>query len=262
MRTRSLLAALFIALISTSVAAAGKKVKAPPKTEPVSAKPTPAPPPPEELKPAPAPPPPEPVGVAAPPPPPPPPVVIAQEVPAKPASAGLLIEAAGGVVVPFNVLGPGGRGEVRGSWLLANAPLGFSLSFGFEQHSAKTSAFLAPPAGGFDAAGLDNQTLYPAQVMAHLLLLRDEHHRLQLGAGYAALITWTQAQALGKTREESGLGHELAGELAYARRFGVIELDVRLRYSVRRTAVGPYTTAMEFPWYQTAGVLVGLGLWP
>ena len=259
MRTRSLLAALLIALIAPPVAAAGKKGKAPPKAEPVSAQPAPAPPPPEELKPVPPPPPPEPVVVVA-----PPPVVIAQEAPppAKPSSAGLLIEAAGGVVMPFHVLGIGGRGEVRGSWLLANAPLGFSLSFGFEQHSAKTSAFLSPPAGGFDAAGLDNQTLYPAQVMAHLLLLRDEHNRLQLGAGYAALITWTQAQALGKTREESGLGHEVAGELAYARRFGVVELDVRLRYSVRRTAVGPYTTAMELPWYQTAGVLIGLGLWP
>jgi hypothetical protein len=257
MRTRSLLAFLLIALIPTPVTAAGKKAKAPPKVEPVSAKPAPAPPPPEELKPA--LPPPEPVVIAA-----PPPVVIAQETPApaKPSTAGLLIEAAGGVVVPFHVLGVGGRGEVRGSWLLANVPLGFSLSFGFEQHSAKTSAFLSPPAGGFDAAGLDNQTLYPAQLMAHLLLLRDEHDRLQLGAGYAALITWTQAQALGKTREESGLGHEFSGELAYARRFGVVELDVRLRYSVRRTAVGPYTTAMELPWYQTAGVLVGFGLWP
>lgn len=259
MRKSSLVVGLLIALLSTSGAAAGKKPKAVPKTDPVSAQPTPAPPPPEELKPA--PPPPTPVVVVA---PPPPVVVVAQEAPApaKPSSSGLLIEAFGGVVIPFNVLGIGGRGELRGSWLLANAPLAFSVSFGFEQHSAKTSAFLAPPAGGFEAAGLDNQTLYPAQVMAHLLLLRDEHNRLQLGAGYAALITWTQTQALGQTREESGLGHEIAGELAYARRFGLIELDFRLRYSVRRTAVGPYTTAMELPWYQTAGVLVGLGLWP
>jgi hypothetical protein len=262
MRKSSLLAGLLLALISPSVAAAGKKAKVPTKTAPVSAEPAPAPPPVEELKPAPAPPPPpEPVVVAA---PPPPVVVVSQEAlaPAKSSSSGFLIQAAGGVVMPFNVLGVGGRGELRASWLLAQAPLGFSVSFGFEQHSGKSSAFLAPPAGGFDAAGLDNQTLYPAQVMAHVLLLRDEHNRLQLGAGYAALITWTQAQALGKTREESGLGHEVAGELAYARRFGVIELDFRLRYSVRRTAVGPYTTAMELPWYQTAGVLVGLGLWP
>ena len=261
MRKGSLLIGLLIAL-GTPAAAAGKKAKVPARSAPVSAEPAPVPPPPEELKPAPPPSPAaEPVVVAA----PPPPVIVAQEAPApaKASSAGLLLEAAGGVVVPFNVLGVGGRGEIRGSWLLANVPLGFSVSFGFEQHSAKASAFLAPPAGGFDAAGLDNQTLYPAQVMAHLLLLlRDEHHRLQLGAGYAALITWTQTQALGKAREESGLGHELAGEFAYARRFGVVELDVRLRYSVRRTAVGPFTTAMELPWYQTAGVLIGLGLWP
>ena len=54
----------------------------------------------------------------------------------------------------------------------------------------------------------------------------------------------------------------MAGELAYARRFGPVELEVRARYSVRRTAVGLTTTAMEPPWYQTAGVLLGLGLWP
>lgn len=193
----------------------------------------------------------------------PPPVVVVREEPAAHLAprSGLLLQAAGGVVVPFQVFGVGGRGEVRVSWLMANLPLAFSLSFGFEQHTAQAAALLAPPAGGFDPAGLDNQTLYPAQVLAHLLLLRDPANRLQLGAGYALLIAWSQTQALGQAREESGVGHEVAGELAYARRFGSIELDVRARYSVRRTAVGPVTTAMELPWYQTAGVLVGLGLW-
>ena len=261
MRKSPLLAGLLLVLLAHPVAAAGKKAKAPPKSEPVSAQPAPAPPPPVELKPVPAPLPPEPVVVA----PAPPVVEVAKEEPAAPAPAvrsGLLLQAAGGVVVPFNTFGVGGRGEVRVSYLLANLPLGLSLSFGFEQHSAQAAAFLAPPAGGFDPAGLDNQTLYPAQVLAHVALLRDPANRLQLGAGYALLIAWSQTQALGKTREESGLGHELAGELAYARRFGSIELEIRARYSVRRTAVGPYTTAMELPWYQTAGVLIGLGLWP
>jgi hypothetical protein len=176
--------------------------------------------------------------------------------------SGLLLGAAGGVVVPFSVLGAGGRGEVRVSWVLAKAPLAFSLSFGFEQHTATTTAFIPPPAGGLERAGIDNQTLYPAQLLVHVLLWRDERNRLQLGAGYAALVAWSETQALGKQREESGVGHEVAGELAYARRFGPVELEVRARYSVRRTAVGLTTTAMEPPWYQTAGVLLGLGLWP
>lgn len=58
------------------------------------------------------------------------------------------------------------------------------------------------------------------------------------------------------------MGHEFAGELTFARRIGSVELSLTGRYSVRRTAVGAGTTAMELPWYQTAGVLLGLGLWP
>ena len=177
-------------------------------------------------------------------------------------TSGLVLGIAGGVVAPFAVLGVGGRGEARVSWLLAHAPLGFSLSFGVEQHTATTTAFFPPPAGGFERAGIDNQTLYPAQSLVHLLLVRDERNRLQLGAGYALLLTWSQTQALGKQSEESGVGHELGAELAFARRFGSFELELRARYSVRRTAVGSATTAMELPWYQTAGLLFGVGLWP
>lgn len=176
--------------------------------------------------------------------------------------SGLLLQASGGVIIPFSVLGVGGRGEVRASVLLSSAPLGFSFSAGIEQHSAKTAAFLPPPAGGFDAAALDNQSLFPLQLLAHLFLLRDTHNRLQLGAGYGLIIVSTVTQALGRTRDESGVGHEVAGELAYARRFGPIELSLTARYSVRRTAVGAGSTAMELPWYQTAGVLLGLGVWP
>jgi hypothetical protein len=176
--------------------------------------------------------------------------------------SGLLLGVAGGVVAPFSVLGAGGRGEVRGSWLLDHAPLGFSLSFGFEQHTGTTAAFFPSPAGGYEGAGIDNQTLYPAQALVHLLLVRDEKNRLQLGAGYALLIAWSHTQALGKQREESGVGHEVGGELGYARRFGSLELELRARYSVRRTAVGPSTAAMELPWYQTAGLLLGVSLWP
>jgi hypothetical protein len=256
MRKSPLLAGLLWALLPLTGAAAGKKVPVKPPT--MSAQPPP-PPAVEELKPAPAPPPVAPVEVA------PAPVAAPAKEELPPVSSvrsGLLLQVAGGAVIPFSVLGVGGRGEVRASWLFAKVPLGLSLSFGFEQHTAQTAAFITPPAGGFEPVGLDNQTLFPAQVLAHVLLLRDEHNRLQLGAGYALLIAWTQAQALGKTRDESGLGHEVGAELAYSRRFGSIELEVRARYSVRRTAVGPYTAAMELPWYQAAGLLIGLGLWP
>lgn len=251
-------------LLSTTAFAAGKKVKAPPVNVPAPTSapalaPPPAPTSPAVIAPLPPAPAPTPAPVVA-------PIAVENEepvpLPVLAPRSGLLLGAAGGVVVPFSVLGVGGRGEVRLSWVLATAPLAFSLSFGFEQHTATIAAFIPPPAGGLERAGIVNQTLYPAQLLAHVLLLRDERNRLQLGAGYALLVIWSETQALGKQREESGPGHEVAGELAYARRFGPVELDVRVRYSVRRTAVGLTTTAMEPPWYQTAGVLVGLGLWP
>lgn len=175
---------------------------------------------------------------------------------------GLVLSARGGVVIPFHVLGVGGRAEVRGSYALPSLPLGLSLSAGFEQHAATTSAMLPPPRGGFDAAALDNQTLFPLQALVHVLFLCDGANTVGLAAGYGALITWTQTQALGVSAQELGLGHEVLGELSYARRLGALELEVTARYGVRRTAVGRATTALELPWYQAAGVLVGVGLAP
>ena len=191
----------------------------------------------------------------------PPPLVSGELTPVASAApqAGFVLQAQGGAVIPFAVLGVGGRGELRLSYFFT-APLGVSLSAGFEQHAGHAAALFAPPAGGYDPAGLDNQTVFPVQVLAHVPVLRDEHNRVDLAAGYGLLAVWSQAQALGRTRNESGVGHEFALEAGYARRLGAVELQVRARYSLRRTAVGPLTATMELPWYHTAGVLVGLGL--
>lgn len=192
----------------------------------------------------------------------PPAVELADELtPLTPAAprAGFVLQAQGGPVIPFAVLGVGGRGELRLSYFFS-APLGVSLSAGFEQHAGRAAALFGPPAGGYDPAALDNQTVFPVQVLAHVPLLRDEQNRVDLAAGYSLLTVWSQAQALGRARNETGVGHEFALEGGYARRLGGIELQVRARYSLRRTAVGPLTATIELPWYQTAGVLVGLGL--
>lgn len=214
----------------------------------------------------------DPTPVIAPPPPPPSPVAqtpVAPPIVSEPLAApvndvkrsGLVLQANGGAVMPFSVLGVGGRGELRVSWVL-DAPLALSLGFAFEQHTARTAARFAPPAGGFDAAALDNQTVFPIELLAHALLLRDEHQRLFLGGGYGLLTVWSAPQALGKLANESGVGHEFIVEGGYARRLTpTFELLVRARYSVRRTAVGTLTSQIELPWYQTAGVLVGVGLW-
>jgi hypothetical protein len=162
--------------------------------------------------------------------------------------------------MPFSVLGIGGRGELRVSYVL-DVPLAFSLGAAFEQHTAKRAATFVPPAGGFDPAALDNQTVFPVEVLAHVLLLRDEQNRLSIGAGYGLLTVWSNPEALGKLTSETGVGHEFVLEGGYARRFGSFEILARARYSVRRTAVGHLTSQIELPWYQTAGVLVGAGLW-
>jgi hypothetical protein len=258
---------LLLALTATPAVAAPKK--APPKAPAKAPAKT-------ELKPAPADPPPSPAPTASPPPqatpapiaqtaapvPAPPPEVAAPAAESAKGASGLSLHAAGGVALPVSaVLGVGGRGEVQVLYFLGQVPLGFSLGVAFEQHTAVTSAIFAPPQGGYDAAGIINQTLLPVQVGVHAALFRDENNRVQLGASYAGLVAWSNTQALGQAHAESGLGHEFAAEAGYAHQWGKLELLVRARYGVRHTAVGAQTATMELPWYQTASLLVGFGLW-
>jgi hypothetical protein len=143
---------------------------------------------------------------------------------------------------------------------LGSLPLRASLGVAFEQHTFKTTAMLAPPAGGLEVAVLDNQTLLPLEVVLRLALVHDTHQRLDLGAGYGLLLVWAQTSALGTTQLERGVGHDLLGELSYARRLGPVELLARVRYSVRKTGVGRVSSTAELPWYQSLGVLVGVAL--
>lgn len=167
----------------------------------------------------------------------------------------------GGVVVPFSGLGLGGRAELRFARWLGAVPLGVSLGLAFEQHTSRSAVTFAPPAGGLDLAALDNQTLLPIELALLASPWRDGNNRLHLGASYGLLAVWSEAIALGSSVRESGLGHEVAGEAGYTRRLGALELTLKLRYSVRRTAIGPRTASIELPWYQTFGVVAGLGFW-
>ena len=172
---------------------------------------------------------------------------------------GLSVQATGGVIVPFGGLQVGGRAELRASYWLGKLPLAISLGVAFEQHTSRTAAFFAPRAGGLDENTLDNQTLLPFEVGALVALFRDEHNRVHLGANYGLMAVWSQTVALGDSVVESGVGHEVSGEAGYTRRIGQLELTLKLRYSVRRTVVGPRTSSIELPWYQTFGVVAGLG---
>lgn len=175
--------------------------------------------------------------------------------------AGFSLQATGGILVPFSVLGVGGRADLRAAYWLQDFPLTLSLGVAFEQHSSRSAAFFRPPAGGFDEAAVDNQTLLPFELGLLAALLRDDRNRVHLGVSYALLTVWSQTLALGSEVLERGAGHEIAGEAGYTRRLGALELTFRLRYSVRRTAVGARSSSLELPWYQTFGVLAGLGFW-
>ena len=203
--------------------------------------------------------------------PPPSAVAVATgEVTAEPELAPLLnvarldswsIQAMGGVIVPFSGLSVGGRAELRVARWFGAVPLGVSLGMAFEQHTSRSAVTFAPPAGGLDLAAIDNQTLMPIELSLLAALWRDEHNRVHLGASYALLAVWSEAIALGSSVNESGVGHEVAGEAGYTRRLGALELTLKLRYSVRKTAVGARTASIEPPWYQTFGVVAGLGVW-
>ena len=174
---------------------------------------------------------------------------------------GLSVQATGGVLGPLTGLGPGGRAALRATWWLGKVPLAASLAVAFEQHTSRSATTFAPPAGGLDASTLDNQTLLPFEVGVQAALFRDEKNRVHLGVSYSLLAVWSQTIALGDSVLERGVGHEVAGEAGYTRRLGVLELAIAVRYSVRRPAVGARTSAIEAPWYQTLGVMAGLGLW-
>lgn len=178
-----------------------------------------------------------------------------------PSSRGLSVQATGGLLVPFSGLRLGGRAELRASYWMASIPLAASVGVAFEQHTSRTATLFAPPAGGLDEAALINQTLVPIEVGALAALFRDEKNRVHLGVSYGLLAVWSQTIALGETVLERGAGHEISGEAGYTRRLGALELTVRFRYSMRRTAVGLRTSSIEPPWYQTFGVLAGLGFW-
>ncbi len=175
--------------------------------------------------------------------------------------AGLSVQATGGVLVPFSSLGVGGRAELRAAYWLEKLPLALCVGVAFEQHTSRSAALFAPPAGGFDEAAVDNQTLLPLELSLLAALFSDAKNRVHLGAGYALLPVWSQTLALGSEVSERGVGHEVAAEAGYTRRLGALELTLRLRYSVRRTAVGARSASLELPWYQTFGVLAGLGFW-
>jgi hypothetical protein len=171
----------------------------------------------------------------------------------------LLLGALGGALFPFSVLGAGVKAEAVAEVHLATMPLGATLGIGYERHTATTRAMFAPPAGGYDPNAIENQTLVPIELALVYSPLRDELSRVQVGAGYGLIPTFTQAQSLGSTASESGLGQEASLEAGYTRKVGPVELLVRARYALRHTAVGARTAVMELSWYQSAGILVGCG---
>lgn len=264
-----------LALLAPLPAAAAPRKKSSPKVRPAPAATAPAPPP-VAAPPAPPPPAPSPVVapraapapapvVAAPPEPAaaPPPEVAAPAV--EPKRLGLLISAEGGVSVPLSVLTSGVRVGARVDYrLLRSGPLLASFGVGYERHTGTASRVFQPPTagnatGGADPQAVENQDLMTLELGVKVEPWRNERNALSAGAFYGLLPTWTQVQTLGETTTEAGLGQQVALDLGYARRFGRLTVSVHGRWSVRRTGVGLRTNAIELPWYQTLGLVVGVG---
>lgn len=203
--------------------------------------------------------------VTAPPPPLEAPPLEVAERPSEPKRLGLLISAEGGVSVPLSVLTSGVRVGARVDYrLIHSGPLLASFGVGYERHTAAASRVFLPPTagnatGGADPQALENQDLMTLELGVKVEPWRNERNALTAGAFYGLLPTWTQVQTLGETTTEAGLGQQVALDLGYARRFGRLTVSVHGRWSVRRTGVGLRTNVVELPWYQTLGLVVGVG---
>lgn len=185
-----------------------------------------------------------------------------RDAPRPTAEPWLLPHVRGGVLVPLSGLqaGPSVAGGVE---LRLARRLRLGLTAGYEAHlGTQAATFLA--AGqprGFDGAALSAQQLVPLALSAAVELLHTERGALLLGVEGALLVVTTRVHALGVDTTESGLGANVAGELGYAHRLGPLETSLRARWTVRRTAVGPRTEAVELPWYQALGVSLAVA-WP
>lgn len=169
----------------------------------------------------------------------------------------LRIEAEGGVAVPFSVLSVGPRAGARVGLLLGSLPVWVALGAGYEGHTARVERQFAPPAGGFDGAVLERQHLLPLELSLWARPLSDGSNALTLGLHYGLIAVWTTVEALGSSRFERGLGHQGSLEVGYGRRFGAVELFLRARLSLRRTAVGERTRTVEPGVYPLLGFVAG-----
>lgn len=162
-----------------------------------------------------------------------------------------------GVSVPLRVLSAGVRTGARFGVRVGSLPLWVAAGVGYEMHSARTERQFAPPAGGFDAAVLERQQLLPIELGLWANLWSSPRNAVIGALHYGLVATWTTVEALGSTRAERGLGHQGSVELGYTRRLGAVELFVRARFSLRRTAVGASSRTVEPPWYPLFGFVAG-----
>lgn len=185
-----------------------------------------------------------------------------REAPAPAAEPWLLPQVRGGVLAPLSGL-QAGPSVAAGVELRLARRLRLGLTAGYEAHAgAQAATFLA--AGqprGFDGAAQSTQQLVPVALSATVELLHAGRGALLLGVEGSLLVVTTAVHALGVDTTEAGLGAGVAGELGYAHRLGPLEAALRARWTVRRTAVGPRTEAVELPWYQAVGLSLAVA-WP
>lgn len=173
---------------------------------------------------------------------------------------GLFLGAEAGVLAPLSVLTVGVRAGARAEYRIVDRlPLLAAVAVGFERHTATTARQFSPPAGGYDPAAAESQTVLAIELGALIEVWSNEHNAIIAGLSYSLLPSWSRAAALGSVTSEFGVGQQVAIDAGYTRHFGSFDLFLRGRWAVRHTASGLRTSTIEQPWYQALGLLAGAG---
>lgn len=186
---------------------------------------------------------------------------VSPELAPPPHPLGLFVGAEVGALAPLSVLTVGVRAAGRAEYrLVRDLPLLATLAIGFERHTANAARQFSPPAGGYEPFALETQIVLAIELGAVVEVWSNDRNALIAGLSYGLLSSWSKIAALGSTTAEFGMGHQVAIDAGYTRRFGSFSLFVRGRWAVRRTASGERTSTVESPWYQSLGLVVGAGV--
>lgn len=158
--------------------------------------------------------------------PPPPPPMVEAEPKSEPVEASghggatLLLGVRAGGALPLSFLKPGYLAGLEAQYRLPllDGRLRAGLFAGRTESGGKDARIV--PGRGYDPAFIENVVSYPVELALHGELYRDEAQALTVGAGYSALFSRAEFQAVGSQSASSSIGHAALAQLAYRRTLG------------------------------------------